>query len=58
MTNRVRGMPGGHVWQRNYYERVIRDDDELERVREYILDNPRKWDQDKYNPANAFEIRA
>lgn len=46
--NNVRGTPGAPVWQRNYYERVVRDDDELERVREYILDNPRGWAEDKY----------
>jgi REP element-mobilizing transposase RayT len=46
--NNVRGTPGVPVWQRNYYERVIRDDRELERAREYILDNPRKWRDDGY----------
>ena len=38
------------VWQRNYYERVLRNDRELERAREYVLDNPRKWAEDKNNP--------
>lgn len=50
--NNIRGTPGAAVWQRNYYERVIRDDRELERAREYILDNPRRWAEDRYNPAN------
>jgi len=50
--NRVRGMRSAPVWQRNYYERVIRDDRELERAREYGLDNPRKWAEDNHNPAN------
>ena len=50
--NGLRGTLGAPVWQRNYYERVIRDDCELERAREYILDNPRKWAEDKHNPAN------
>lgn len=46
-----RDLPGRPVWQRNCYERVIRDDDELQRVRQYILDNPAKWPSDPNNPA-------
>jgi enamine deaminase RidA (YjgF/YER057c/UK114 family)/REP element-mobilizing transposase RayT len=38
-------------WQRNYYERVIRDDDELTRIREYIANNPATWQHDADNPA-------
>ncbi len=48
--NEMRGMPGTPVWQRNYYERVIRDENELLRIREYIVDNPRRWAEDEYNP--------
>lgn len=51
--NRLYRTPGAPVWQRNYYERVIRDERELAAIREYILDNPRKWADDTYNPANA-----
>jgi putative transposase len=50
--NRARRTPGAPVWQRNYYERVIRDDEELARIRQYIIDNPAKWAEDKNNPAN------
>jgi len=39
------------VWQRNYYEHVIRNDDELNRVREYILKNLARWDLDRENPS-------
>jgi REP element-mobilizing transposase RayT len=39
-------------WQRNYYEHVIRNEDELDRVRQYILDNPAKWLEDEENPQN------
>lgn len=56
--NNMRGTPGAPVWQRNYYERVVHDDHELERVREYILDNPRRWAEDKYNPANVTADRS
>ena len=38
------------VWQRNYYERVIRDDVELDRIREYIRNNPATWETDEENP--------
>jgi REP element-mobilizing transposase RayT len=42
----------GHFWQRNYYERIIRDEKELAVVREYIRHNPSKWEKDEENPAN------
>lgn len=39
------------LWQRNYYEKVIRDDAELAAIREYILFNPHNWMQDtEYHP--------
>ncbi|MCF8131301.1 MAG: transposase [Deltaproteobacteria bacterium] len=40
----------GKLWQRNYYEHVIRNDHELKRIREYILNNPARWDLDRENP--------
>jgi putative transposase len=40
----------GKLWQRNYYEHVIRDENELNGVRQYIIDNPVKWDTDEENP--------
>ena len=42
----------GKLWQRNYFERVIRDEDELNRTREYIQYNPVKWADDEDNPRN------
>lgn len=47
----------GRLWQRNYYERVIRDEEELNRIREYIIDNPLHWDDDPENP-NAAVVGA
>jgi REP element-mobilizing transposase RayT len=44
---RTRGRP---VWQRGYYEHVIRDDASLNRIREYILHNPESWAIDRENP--------
>ena len=40
----------GKLWQRNYYEHIIRNTDELNRIREYIINNPLNWDSDKNNP--------
>ena len=48
--NVARGTPGARVWQRNYYERVVRDEQEVQRVREYIQLNHLKWQFDKENP--------
>ncbi len=48
--NNLRATPESPVWQRNYYERVIRDDRELTRVREYIQQNRLHWRLDRENP--------
>ena len=40
----------GRLWQRNYYEHVIRNDKELSRIREYIVNNPGQWELDRENP--------
>lgn len=50
--NQFRNNHGCPVWQRNYYERVIRTELELTKAREYIVNNPLKWALDKENPAN------
>jgi putative transposase len=44
--NQLRHTPGVPVWQHNYYERIIRDEAEWDRIRQYILDNPRRWQED------------
>lgn len=51
--NQLRNNAGCPVWQRNYYERVIRNESELTRAREYIVNNPLKWELDKENPINT-----
>jgi putative transposase len=38
------------LWQRNYFEHIIRDEDELNRIRQYIIDNPVQWVLDNENP--------
>jgi hypothetical protein len=47
----------GKLWQRNYYEHIIRNEKELMRTREYIENNPPKWESDRENP-NARAINA
>ena len=47
--NEYRGTPGVVVWQRNYYEHIIRDERSLNRIREYIAANPLRWHLDREN---------
>ncbi len=42
----------GRLWQRNYYETVIRNRDDLDRYRRYIDENPIRWATDRHNPNN------
>jgi len=51
--NQLSNNAGSPVWQRNYYERVIRNEQELDRARNYIVNNPMKWALDKENPINT-----
>ena len=48
--NELRGTPGAAVWQRSFYEHVIRSEHDLVAVREYIGGNPPKWAEDQENP--------
>ncbi|GIV57086.1 MAG: hypothetical protein KatS3mg054_0921 [Chloroflexus sp.] len=48
--NALRGTPGAPVWQRNYYEHIIRTEDALQRIREYIATNLLRWHLDRENP--------
>ena len=48
--NQLRNTPGSSVWQRNYYEHIIRNEDGLNRIREYIINNPIQWQFDRENP--------
>ncbi len=43
----------GKLWQRNYYERIIRNETEMNRIRQYIINNPLQWDNDENNPGNV-----
>ena len=48
--NAMRGTPRTPVWQRNYYEHVVRNEEALKRIREYIATNPLRWEFDRENP--------
>lgn len=54
--NQQRNTPGVPVWQRNYYERIIRDESEWHAIRQYMLDNPVKWEEDENHPARIVPI--
>lgn len=47
--NEHRGTPGFPIWQRNYYEHIIRNEDDLEAIRRYIACNPLRWHLDREN---------
>ncbi len=49
--NENRGVRAAPVWQRNYYEHIVRDEAALDRIRGYIAGNPANWAQDPDNPA-------
>lgn len=51
--NHIKQTPGVQLWQRNYYEHIIRNEADLNRIREYILYNPARWEQDTENPATT-----
>ena len=46
------GLFLGHLWQRNYWEHVVRNDEELNRIREYIRNNPHTWEEDRLYKMN------
>jgi REP element-mobilizing transposase RayT len=50
---RERLLASGEIWERNYFERVIRTGKELDDATQYIIENPLRWERDKENPACA-----
>lgn len=50
--NQMRGTPAVPVWQRNYYEHIVRNDKEMDRIRQYVVNNPMQWYYDRENPEN------
>jgi putative transposase len=56
-VNEIRNTPNLPVWQRNYFEHVIRDEAQLRRIREYIACNPLRWAEDVNNPECKLDVR-
>lgn len=49
-VNRVRRSHGAPLWQRGFYEHIIRSEKDLARIRDYIINNPAQWSPDRENP--------
>ncbi|MCW9708538.1 transposase [Fodinibius salsisoli] len=47
--NELNEQRGDKVWQKNYYDHIVRNHEELNRIRKYIKDNPKNWEHDKLN---------
>lgn len=56
--NRQRQTKGLPVWQRNYYEHIIRNEESLENIRRYIQTNPANWNNDQLHPENWAETQS
>ena len=52
--NILRKTTGKPVWQRNYYEHIIRNDQSFQKIGEYILSNPIQWENDRYYPEGTL----
>ena len=55
-TRRIRALDGlarASIWQRNYYEHIIRNQRSLDAIREYIANNPANWANDRENPMSV-----
>jgi len=55
-TKKIRYVYGEHSfgWQRSFYNHIIRNEQSLFAIRQYIKDNPSKWEDDRNNPENLF----
>jgi len=49
-VNRLLRRKGQQIWQRNYYEHIIRQGEDLSEIRRYIAENPANWSDDPENP--------
>ena len=49
LINNIRNSTGAHIWQRGYYDHIIRNDEDLNNIKQYIQNNPQNWDKDKNN---------
>jgi putative transposase len=42
------------AWQARFYDRIVREEASLQRIRQYIVENPSRWEQDQNNPVNLY----
>jgi REP element-mobilizing transposase RayT len=56
-ANKILNRTGASLWQRNYYEHIIRSDTALDRIRAYVANNPANWAQDEENPNRMLSTR-
>jgi hypothetical protein len=49
--NRLNVTPAAKVWQRGYYDHIIRSEKSLAAIQDYILSNPLKWADDPHHPS-------
>ena len=54
--NAIRETPGVPIWQRNYYDHIIRNEDSLKMIREYVINNPLSWHDDKLFSTNEVTL--
>ena len=50
-VNLLWGTPGNRVWQRNYHDRIVRNEREVQAIRQYVHQNPLRWPDDPEHPA-------
>ncbi|HLO50578.1 MAG TPA: transposase, partial [Kamptonema sp.] len=56
--NQMRRLRGVSVWQRDYYDRILRCEESLPNIRQYIENNPQKWVEDEENQQNYLSNRS
>jgi REP element-mobilizing transposase RayT len=54
--NTARNSPGTPVWQRNYHEHIIRSEESLQYIQQYIHSNPATWQEDQLHPSNPSQF--
>ena len=57
-VNKLENQRGAVLWQRNYYEHIIRNNRELNNIARYIVNNPRNWQLDRDNAQNIRKLSA
>ncbi|MEP6896319.1 MAG: hypothetical protein ABI986_11990, partial [Chloroflexota bacterium] len=58
VVNKLENQRGAALWQKNYYEHIIRNDHELRNIGWYIINNPINWQLDRDNAQNTRKLSA